>query len=120
MATSFSLVAGGTTITLSSLSAVSPVLNRDLGEIVHETLTGNIYVYQNSNKADHQLMVNNVSKHDADHINAWKVAGTTIVYTDYASVTYNVKIVNTGVPLSWMPDTTADSLFQGTIMLRQI
>ena len=120
MAGTFTLYDGVTSITLSPLSAMSPVLNRDLGEVVLKTMDGGYYVYQKSDKADHQFMVNNVSKHDADHINTWKADGTTLTYTDPASASYSVLISNTEIPLSWMTDLPADSLFQGTIMLREL
>lgn len=123
MAGSFKLAVGGTNITLSALSASGPTLNRDLGEVVHKTMTGKIYIYQKSDKIDHQLMINNVSKANADYINGWKASGTTVVYTpdtDNAGTTFNVKIINTETPLSWMADTPPDSLFAGTIMLREI
>jgi len=113
-------VGGGNSITLSPLSAMGPVLNKDLGEITLKTMDGGFYIYQKSNKVDHQFMVNNVSKHDADHINAWKIAGTTLTYTDPASASYSVLIANSEIPLKWMANTAPDSLFEGTIILREL
>ena len=123
MAGSFSLAEGGNTATLSALASTEPYLNRDLGRVQHKTITGKIYLYDKYDKVDHQLTVNAVSKTNADYVNGWWANGTTVVYTpdtDSAGTTYNIKIVNTSIPLSWMPETLADSNFQGTIMLMEI
>ena len=120
MAGTFTISDGVTSITLSPLSAMGPVLNRDLGEVVLKTMDGGFYIYQKSDKVDHQFTIDNVSKTNADKINTWKAEGTTLTYTSPAGGSYSVLIANTEIPLSWMAETAPDTLFQGTIMLREL
>lgn len=123
MGASFSLAVGGTTITLSNLSVSPPLLGKDRKVVENVTEDGTLFQDIVFNKLRHSLIVNAVSKTDADNINGWWSAGTTITYTpDTANsgTTYSVKIINSEIPLGWMPDTVADSFFEGTIQVRQI
>jgi hypothetical protein len=123
VAGSFSLSYGGTTITLSPLSAYQPDLNIDKGTVQHVGLFGKLFTYTNYTKVNDRLEMNNVSKTNADYLNTWALNKYTLTYTrdtDVSATTYQVKIINDGVPFFWMPNTAPDTLFQGSIMLREI
>jgi hypothetical protein len=123
MAGSLSLASGGTTKTLSPLVAYLPDHNVDKGTVQHVGLFGKLFTYTNYTKINHRFEFNNISKTDADIINAWALAKTTLTYTpdtDTAGTTYQVKIINEGVPFDWMPNTAPDTLFQGSLMIREV
>ena len=122
MAGSFSLAYSGTTITLSPLAGSSPGFDVDHGLAINTMLDGTVQTHTNFVKQKASLEVNNVSKVNADLINAWKQNVYTLVYTpdtDTAGTTYNVIITNSGKPLFWMPNTPADTKFEGVIILRE-
>lgn len=124
MSGSFSLAEGGNTFTGSNLASISPNLNDEVGRVIHTALDGSVYVYDSFGaKVDHELTVNKIGATDAGYVNGWWSNGTTVVYTpdtDTPATTYNVKIVNTSKPLLWMPKTSPNTKFEGTIILRQI
>lgn len=111
------------TITLSPLAGVQPDRNVSTGNIIKEGITGALYVYKRWQKIKHYLEFNNVSKADADVVNGWCRLGTSLTYTpdtDNSGVTYQVKIINDGSAFDWMPNTIADTKFQGSLLLREI
>lgn len=126
MAGSLSLVDSApspTTVTLSPLAGTMPDHNVSTGNIIKEGITGALYIYKRWQKIKHYLEFNNVSKADADVLNGWCQLGTTLTYTpdtDTPGTTYQVKIINDGNPFDWMPNTAADSKFQGALLLREI
>lgn len=123
MAGSLSLAYMGTTVTLSPLIRVRPDRNVDTGAITKTGITGKIYAYKRFSKQKHFLEFNNVSKTDADYLNLWcqnKVTCTYTPDTDTAGTTYNVKIMNEGNPFDWMPNTPPDTLFEGSLLLREV
>ena len=121
MSGSLSLAYGGTTITLSPLSSSPPDHTVDVGTIIKKGIFGTLFTYITTYpKVNHYLEFNNVSKHDADHLNDWCLNKYTITYTDAAGGSYSVKIINEGPPFAWMPRTAADSKFAGSLMIREI
>lgn len=124
MAGSFSLAYSGTTLTLSALSSAPPDHTTDVGTIIKKGIFGTLFTYITTYpKVNHVLEVNNVSKHDADHLNDWCLNKYTMTYipdTDNSGVTYSVKLINESPPLSWMPNQAADTLFAGSLMMREI
>jgi len=124
MAGSLSLAYGGTTITLSPLSAVQPDFTVDIGTIVKKGIFGTLFTYITIYpKVNHRLEFNNVSKANADYLNTWALNKYTLTYipdTDTPGTTHSVKIINEGNPFSWMENTAADSKFSGSLIIREI
>ena len=124
MAGSFSLAYGGTTLTLSALSSSPPDHTTDVGTIIKKGIFGTLFTYITTYpKVNHVLELNNVSKHDADHLNDWCLNKYTMTYipdTATAGTTYQVKLINEGNPLSWMANQAADTLFAGSLQIREI
>ena len=124
MAGSMSLAYSGTTITLSPLSSSPPDHTVDVGTIAKKGIFGTLFTYITTYpKINHYLEFNNVSKHDADHLNDWCLNKYTLTYTpdtDTAGTTYQVKLINEGPPLSWMQNIAADSVFAGSLQIREI
>jgi len=121
LASTISLVYGGTTITLSPLSSSPPDNTVDVGTIVKKGIFGTLFTYITTySKVNHRLEFNNVSKTNADYLNVWCLNKYTLTYTDTAGGSYSVKIINEGPPFAWMPRTAADSKFAGSLMIREI
>ncbi len=123
MAGTLSLSDGVTTVTLSPLAASLPQLNVDNGLIEHIGITGKTYAYARWQKVKHNLEFNNVSKADADVVNGWSNDKTELTYTpdtDSSGVTYTVLLLNDDNPLTWMPNLSPDTKFQGMILIREV
>ena len=117
---SFSLAHGGTTVTLSPLSSTQPDHTIDTGAVTKTSLNGTLFAYTKYAKVNHRFEVNDVSKADADFINGWCQNKDILTYTDEASATHSVILINEVNPLSWMPGTAADSKFSGSLMIREV
>ena len=124
MAGSMSLAYSGTTITLSPLSSSPPDHTVDVGTIIKKGIFGTLFTYITTYpKVNHRLEFNNVSKVNADYLNTWCLNKYTLTYTpdtNTAGTTYQVKIINEGNPFSWMQNTAADSVFAGSLQIREI
>jgi hypothetical protein len=124
MAGSMSLAYSGTTITLSPLSSAPPDHTVDVGAIVKKGIFGALFTYLTlPEKVNHYLEFNNVSKADADNLNTWCLNKYVLTYTPdtaTAGTTYQVKLINEGNPFSWMANLAADSVFSGSLQIREV
>jgi len=125
MAGTLTLTVGATVVTLSHLADIQPNYDIETGTVIKKSKKfGTIFAYASySAKVNHRLEFNNVPKVSADYVNSWAYNKNTVIYcpdTTVSSTVYNVKIINDGNPFNWMPGTSPDSVFQGSLMLREV
>ena len=117
-----SLAPSPTTITLSPLASVMPDHSVAMGAVIKTGIFGKTFAYTSypAGKKNHRFEFNNVPKADADVVNGWSQMKTVLTYTESGLPSVTVIIINDGNPFDWMPNTPADSKFQGSLMLREI
>lgn len=111
----------GTPWTFSPLASGFDV-PEERDRVLLESLDGTKTVDEVSVKMRWELPVNAVSSTDFARISQWWRYGSTLRFnpdTDHATV-YNVRLVNDGCPLSMMPNTAWNTLYQGVIIIEEI
>jgi len=104
----------------------SPIEGYDIPEdrrrSTNIAIDGTLYIYEWGGKKRYEIPVNNISKADADDINAWWRSRTVLTfypnYADAPGTTVSVRIVNDDMPLQMMFGFW-DSKFEGVLILRQ-
>lgn len=111
----------GTPWTFSPLASGFDV-PEERDRVLLESLEGNKTLDEVSVKMRWELPVNNVSATDFTKISQWWRYGSTLRFnpdTDHATV-YNIRLVNDICPLSMMPNTAWNTLYQGVVIIEEI
>lgn len=118
----------GNIVTLTTAVQFSPIVSDpplqkyDYGNVVLVSkITGTRWEYSNFKKFYDEVTLNNESKAHALQYEAWREYQVPLTYnpnTDEGT-TYTVNIINESVPLEMRPETLWDTVFEGTLKLRE-